>query len=59
MKHKDAIKRVSLEYLADAERFINIAGDIKDANEPKKEAALNLATDRIQAVIALLTGEDK
>ena len=25
MKYNDAIKRVSLEYLADVERFINIA----------------------------------
>ena len=59
MKCHDAINRVSLEYLADAVRFIAIAADIDDPNEPKKEAALNIATDRINAVIALLKGEEE
>jgi hypothetical protein len=59
MKYHDAIKRVSGEYLADAVRFINIAANQDDQNAPKKASALKLATDRIQAVIALLKGGDE
>ena len=59
MRHHDAIKRVSLEYLEDAVRFINIAADTDDQNELKKSSALELATDRIDAVIALLKGDEE
>ena len=59
MKYHEAIQRVSGEYLSDAVRFINIASDTDDQNEPKKSSALELATDRIQAVIALLKGDDE
>lgn len=59
MKYNDAIKRVSGEYLADAVRFIKIAADKNYLNEPKKTSALDLATDRIQAVIALLNGGEE
>ena len=59
MKYHDAIKQVSGEYLADAVRFINVAANKDDTNTSKKDAALELATDRIKAVIALLKGEDE
>ena len=64
MKYNDAIKRVSLEYLADAKRFISIAlvasaQDDLDKAAVEIEAATSLATDRIQAVIALLKGDDE
>ena len=64
MKYNDAIKRVSLEYLADAKRFISIAlvasaQDDLDKAAVEIEAATGLATDRIQAVIALLKGDDE
>ena len=59
MKYNDAIKRVSREYLADAVRFIKIAAEKDDQNTKKKDAALEIATDRIRAVIALMQGEDE
>ena len=59
MKYHDAIKQVSIEYLADAVRFINIAAETGDQNELKKSSALELATDRIDAVIALLKGDEE
>ena len=64
MKYHDAIKRVSIEYLADAERFINIALVAPSKYDLDKataeiDAACGLATNRIQAVIALLKGEDE
>lgn len=59
MKYHDAIQRVSVEYLYDAVRFINIAANQDDPNAQKKASALEIATDRIQAVIALLKGEDE
>ena len=64
MKYNDAIKRVSLEYLADVERFINIALVAPSKYDLDKataeiDAACRLATNRIQAVIALLKGEDE
>ena len=64
MKYNDAIKRVSLEYLADAKRFISIAlvasaQDDLDKAAVETEAATSLATERIQAVIALLKGDDE
>ena len=64
MKYHEAIKRVSLEYLADAERFISIAlvasaQDDLDKAAVETEAATSLATDRIRAVIALLKGDDE
>ena len=59
MKYNEAIKRVSREYLADAVRFINIAAETDDQNELKKSSALELATDRIDAVIALLKGDEE
>ena len=39
MKYHDAIKQVSIEYLADAVRFIKIAADKDDPNTTKKDAA--------------------
>ena len=59
MKYHDAIKQVSIEYLAGAVRFIKIAADKDDPNTTKKDAALKLATDRIDAVIALLKGDEE
>ena len=59
MKYNEAIKRVSIEYLADAVRFIDIAAETDDQGELKKSSALELATDRIDAVIALLKGDEE
>ena len=59
MKYHDAIKQVSIEYLAGAVRFIKIAADNDDQNTTKKDAALKLATGRIDAVLALLKGGDE
>ena len=62
MKYNDAIKRVSLEYLGEVERFINIAVVAPSKYDLVKamaeiDAASRLATNRIQAVIALLKWE--